>query len=42
MFPLLNNIYNSITGGYIMRYFQKIVGERLYLSPVNPDDAALF
>ena len=25
-----------------MRYFQKIIGERLYLSPMNPDDAALY
>jgi hypothetical protein len=26
-------------GGFRMRYFRKIIGERLYLSPVNTDDA---
>ena len=25
-----------------MRYFPKLLGERLYLSPVNPDDAELY
>lgn len=25
-----------------MRYFEKISGERIYLSPVNPDDAEFF
>lgn len=25
-----------------MRYFRKIIGERLYLSPVNPDDAETY
>ena len=25
-----------------MRYFEKIPGERIYLSPVNPDDAELY
>ena len=25
-----------------MRYFEKIPGERIYLSPINPDDAELY
>ena len=25
-----------------MRYFKKLVGERVYLSPINPDDAEIY
>ncbi len=28
--------------GFFMRYFRKIIGERLYLSPVNVDDAETY
>ena len=26
-------------GGFVMRYFRKIIGERLYLSPITVDDS---
>ena len=29
-------------GGFLMRYFRKIVGERLYLSPFNADDIEIY
>ena len=29
-------------GGFFMRYFRKIVGKRLYLSPFNADDIEIY